>query len=281
MAAVPRSGTPETSAAPSRPVDEGQPRAPGRRAPPPAGHRGHRGGRGGAALRRLPAGVPYLSGELRRGEHPAHVVGHAARQPPAARLVPVGRLLLPDRAAAVRAARGSHRPAHRHRARRGGDDLHAGRALRRPAGPGPAGLPEPGRGRLAADGPDRRPHDCAAARGGCLRPAAVRRAHRHRGPADADLAGDRSCQPGGAALPPGRPHPGRRRPAADLGAGGRPARARGGDRPARRGLRRARRPRRVDQPETRVPTAGPPCRRAGTRCPSPPRRSSPTAWPRW
>ena len=27
-------------------------------------------------------------------------------------------------------------------------------------------------------------------------------------------------------------------------------------------------------------TAGPPCRRAGTRCPSPPRRSSPTAWPR-
>ena len=32
---------------------------------------------------------------------------------------------------------------------------------------------------------------------------------------------------------------------------------------------------------TRVPTAGPRCRRAGTRCPWPPRRSSPTAWPRW
>ena len=61
-------------------------------------------------VRRVHPAVRDLSGGLGRGEHRTHVLGHAARQPAAARLVDVGRVLLYDRAARVHADRCDRRP---------------------------------------------------------------------------------------------------------------------------------------------------------------------------
>ena len=101
--------------------------------------------------------------------------------------------------------------------------------------------------------------------------------------------------PSGGSHPPGPPlggthppdppwaSPGRRRAAADVGAGRRPAGARGGDHPAGGGVRDARRPRALPRPAAGRPRdgRGPACARAGTSCPWPWRPSSPRAWPRW
>ncbi len=150
------------------------------------------------------------------------------------------------------------RAAHRHRAHRGGDDLHPRRAPRRAAGQGPGVRP---RGR-AADAADGRPHVRSPARRRRLRPAAVPRAYRHGRAAPADLAGH-------------RPVPGtlvcarRGRAAADLGARRRSAGAPGGRAAAGGGVRDARGPRAVPRPAARragagIPTGEParPLRRA-------------------
>ena len=68
----------------------------------------------------------------RRGERAAGV-GHAARQPAAARLAALGRLLLHHRAAAVHGDRGDTRPRPRGGQPRRGDDLHAAGAAGGPA----------------------------------------------------------------------------------------------------------------------------------------------------
>ena len=158
-------------------------------------------------------------------------MGHAARQPAAARLGAVGRVLLHHRTAAVHAAGADRRAERGHVPRRGGDDLHPGAAAGGDAGPGP-GVRPPG----GAAGADRRRHHArppARVRG--LRPAADRRAHRHLGPAPGDLAG---AGPRPARVAAGR---GDRDPA-DLGRDRRHAGARGRRAAARAGLRAARHP---------------------------------------
>ena len=94
-----------------------------------------------------------------------------------------------------------------------------------------------------------------------------------------DRAAAKQCLPGTPQSREDMVRSGHRRAAADLGPGGRSAGARGGDRPPRRGLCHARPARRLRPPVRRI--AARPCRRAGTRCPWPPRRSSPTVWPTW
>ena len=286
VASVPpshRSGTPEKSPAPGllRPV----------RPPPRARRRGRRGGRG-PALRRLPAGVAHLPGELRRVQHAAHGLGHAARQPLAAWLVPVGRLVLHHRAARVRGPRAAVRPAYRHRPYRCGGDLHPGPGARRAAGPGPC-RPAGGIWRpcSAADAADGRHHVRPPARGRGVRPAAVRRAHRHRRAAHADLAGARPARrgPHGQAALAG---PGPRRAAADLGADRRPARAQSSASsrswrcawyawqvrwPPSSGRRAGNR----GSGDGRGPACGPACGRAPGSCPWRARRSWPRCSPRW
>ena len=115
-----------------------------------AGVGGRARGRAGGAVRALAEPVADQRAQLRRGvEHPAGA-GDAAREPAAARLVDLGRLLLHDRAARVRA--GGRRPgavagrgAHLRRA-----DLHAHGGAGGAARPGPRdrrGRAAPGRDR--------------------------------------------------------------------------------------------------------------------------------------
>ena len=153
--------------------------------------------RRGAALRRLPAAVEHLPGRLRPGQPRPAGVGHAARQPAAARLGAVGRVVLHHRAAAVHAAGADRWPEHRRVPRRGGDDLHAHPAARRDAGP--RARDRPPRRRPGAD--RRRDHARPAARVRGVHPAADRGAHRHVGPAAGDLAG---AGPGAPAVAAGR-----------------------------------------------------------------------------
>ncbi len=177
-------------------------------------------------------------------------MGPAARQPAAARLVPVGRLVHHDRTAAVRAPRRPARAAHRHRARRRRDDLHAGRDRRRAAGQGQrrAGAPRPG---LAADAAHGRAAVRAPAWRRRLHPGAVARAHRHVRAAHAHLAGPRSGRAVQAALA----GPDRRRAADDLGAGRRPAGAYSGHHAAGGGVRRPGHPRGGGRRAASGPTA--------------------------
>ena len=97
--------------------------------------RRHRRGRDRAVLL-LSVRLADPAGHLRRRVERAAGLGHAARQPAAARLDRHRRLVLHHRAPRVHAGGSGPRAERGRAARVGGDQLHAGRADRRAAGPG-------------------------------------------------------------------------------------------------------------------------------------------------
>ena len=187
--------------------------------------RGRAGGR--RPVRVLLAPVTDAADQLgRRGERAAGV-GHAARQPAAARLAALRRLLLHHRAAAVHADRGDTGARPRSGQPRGRDDLHAAGAAGGPAREGRRG--RPGRaGPLPAGRGDR----AGAAAQRHLDAAAGARSHRHGGRAARGLAGDRPGPSALAGAGGGLRHAG-------LGHGGRLDRAADRHRADRRGRRGA------------------------------------------
>ena len=222
--------------------------------------------RGGTAVPGLPAPVPASPGGLRRRVDRAAGVGHAAWQPPAARMGHVGRVVLVDRAHAVRRAGGAVRAQPQRDPYRRGDDLHPADPARRVPGPGPGRRPgrrRPGAGR----GGHHAGPGAALERDLADHP----RSPRQRRPRAAGLAGRRApaVAPGGRAGLGSLLRAGRGGPAAGLGAGGRwpdPAHRRGPDglrvRCARLGHgaargRASRRPGRLPRPHSgRIALAG-------------------------
>ena len=158
----------------------------GRRARGP-GRPGRAGGGGPVLL--LLAAVAGGAAVLGRLVERAAGLGHAAREPAAAQLVGVGRVLLHHRTAAVHADRGADRAGSLGGARRRGHDLHAARPARRVPRQGP----QPGRRRVGPRPAGRGPDAVAAAR--ChLDPAALAGPHRDRGTPAGHLAADRPRQ---------------------------------------------------------------------------------------
>ena len=182
---------------------------------------------------------------LRRGERPAHGLGHAARQRPAAGWylsdVPFYGTELPQYALLERLIGLHSNTAHVAAAMTYTLVVPVGRPARQ--GRNPAGG-------LAADPADRRHHVRAPTRGRGLHPAPVRGPHWHRRPAHAHLAGYRfRCQGRSGQAAPVGPRLGGG--AADLGAGRRPAGARDRDRAPRGGVRRPYHRRRRRRPSQR------------------------------
>ncbi len=201
------------------------------------------GGRRRGAVRWLPAPVTDDLRRLRRRVPGAAGVGPAARQPAAARLVGYRRLVLHDRAAAVRPHRVGPRPERGRHTRGGRDDLHAARAG--------GGVPRPGhgegRGRAGPGTARGGDHARTAARAGYADPRPVTRPRRHQRPDPADLAARRPRlhrPPSGRDRPdwirPDWIRPGRDRPGQPPSSGGCPlVRSRPGlVRPDRHGARR-------------------------------------------
>ena len=190
----------------------------GRTVRPPA-RAGQPRGRSRAGGRRpvrvLLAPVADAADQFGRCGERAAGVGHAARQPAAARLAALRRLLLHHRTAAVHADRGGTGARPRGGQPRRGDDLHAAGAAGGPAREGRRG--RPGRaGPLPAGRGDR----AGAAAQRHLDAAAGARSHRYGGGAARGLAGDRPGPPalagaGGGIRDAGLDHGGRLHRAAD------------------------------------------------------------------
>ncbi len=179
----------------------------------------------GGPVRRVPAPVQDLPGELRRGQHPADGRRPGPREPVPVRLDRLRRAVHHHGTAGDRPARQALRPAPGHRAHRRRADLHRRAGDRPAAGQGPGARSAGGRqdGHRAGD------HARTAAWCRRLRAGLLRRPHRHGGPGHAHVAGPRPLL---ARRRRGRPRTaqalvpaGGRRDAARLGAHGRPARA--------------------------------------------------------
>ena len=167
------------------------------------------GGPGRAGRRRLVllllARVCGGAGVLRRRWERAASVGHAAREPAAAQLVGVGRVLLHHRTAPVHAGRGADRAGPLGCARGRRHDVHAARAAGGRAGQGERTWRPGTRPRAAGRGPDAVP----PAQRHLDRPA-LARPHRNRGAPAGDLAADRPVCAAMVRARAGRPgaHPG-------------------------------------------------------------------------
>ena len=109
-------------------------------------------GRRGRPLRLLSARLLDPAGQLGRCGQRAAGLGHAARQPAAARLVTVRRVLLHHRTAAVRPAGTGAGPRPRSGPRGRGDDLHPGRAAHGPPRCWPGGATPRNPPRIAGEG---------------------------------------------------------------------------------------------------------------------------------